>query len=96
MIAGLAAIIAVLPIAILISRFRSKVGTLAHFLVIATFAVPGILIALSMRFWSLQTDWAYNLFNNTKALLVFFLCCSFWVFGDGCCFIISSSYSTKP
>ena len=24
-----------------------------------------------MRFWSLQTDWAYNLFNNTKALLVF-------------------------
>ena len=49
-IAGLAAIIAVLPIAILISRFRSKVGTLAHFLVIATFAVPGILIALSMRF----------------------------------------------
>ena len=70
-VAGLAAIIAVLPIAILISRFRSKVGTLAHFLVIATFAVPGILIALSMRFWSLQTDWAYNLFNNTKALLVF-------------------------
>ena len=70
-VAGLAAIIAVLPIAILISRFRSKTGTLAHFLVIATFAVPGILIALSMRFWSLQTDWAYNLFNNTKALLVF-------------------------
>ncbi|MDG2300967.1 MAG: iron ABC transporter permease [Acidimicrobiales bacterium] len=70
-IAGIAAIIAVLPIAILIARFKSKVGGLAHFLVIATFAVPGILIALSMRFWSLQTDWAYNLFNNTKALLVF-------------------------
>ena len=70
-VTGLATILAVLPIAILISRYRSRVGGIAHFLVIATFAVPGILIALSMRFWSLQTDWAYNLFNNTKALLVF-------------------------
>ncbi len=70
-IAGFVTILAVLPIAIVISRYKSKVGNLAHSLVIATFAVPGILIALSMRFWSLQTDWAYNLFNNTKALLVF-------------------------
>ncbi len=70
-IAGIVAILAVLPIAILISKYKSKAGNLAHSLVVATFAVPGILIALSMRFWSLQSDWAYNLFNNTKALLVF-------------------------
>jgi iron(III) transport system permease protein len=70
-IAGIAAILAVLPIAILISKYKSKAGNLAYSLVVATFAVPGILIALSMRFWSLQSDWAYNLFNNTKALLVF-------------------------
>ena len=70
-IAGIVAVLAVLPIAFLVSRYRSRSGTFAHAVVIATFAVPGLLIALAMRFWVLRTDWAFELLDNTKALLVF-------------------------
>tara|TARA_B100000686_G_scaffold353164_1_gene457702 strand:- start:413 stop:2017 length:1605 start_codon:yes stop_codon:yes gene_type:complete len=70
-ISGIVAVLAVLPIAFLVSRYRSRSGTFAHAVVIATFAVPGLLIALSMRFWILRTDWAFDLLDNTKTLLVF-------------------------
>ena len=70
-ITGCVAVLAVLPIAFLVSRYRSRSGTFAHSVVIATFAVPGLLIALSMRFWILRTDWAFDLLDNTKTLLVF-------------------------
>ena len=70
-IAGLVTVAAILPIAYLTARYKSRVGNIAHSVVIATFALPGILIALAMRFWTLQSDWAYDLVNNTKVLLVF-------------------------
>ncbi len=62
---------AVLPIALLVGRYRSRAGSFAHALVISTFALPGILIALSMRFWTLRSDLAFELFNDTMALLIF-------------------------
>ncbi len=62
---------AVLPIALLAGRYRSRTGSIAHAVVISTFALPGILIALSMRFWTLRSDLAYDLFNNTMTLLIF-------------------------
>lgn len=62
---------AVLPIALLVGRYRSRAGGFAHAVVISTFALPGILIALSMRFWTLRSDLAFELFNDTMALLVF-------------------------
>ena len=40
-------------------------------MVISTFALPGLLIALSMRFWTLRSDLAFDLFNDTMALLIF-------------------------
>ena len=70
-LAGIAAVLAVLPIAYMVVRYKSRIGTFSHAVVIATFALPGLLVALSMRFWTLRTDWAYDLFNNTKALLIF-------------------------
>ncbi len=70
-LSAIAAIISVLPIALLVGRYRSRAGVWAHAVVISTFALPGILIALSMRFWVLQSDIAFNLFNDTMALLVF-------------------------
>ena len=62
---------AVLPIAMLVGRYRSRSGALAHAVVISTFALPGILIALSMRFWTLRSDLAFEVFNDTLALLIF-------------------------
>jgi iron(III) transport system permease protein len=70
-ITAFVAVLAVIPIAFVVGRYRSKAGTLSHAIVIATFALPGILIALSMRFWTLRSDWAYDNFSDTMLLLVF-------------------------
>ena len=70
-VAAVVAVAAVLPIALLAGRHRSRVGTLAHAVVISTFALPGLLIALSMRFWTLRSELAFEIFNDTLALLIF-------------------------
>ena len=70
-LAGLVAVVAILPIAFLVARYKSRIGSVAHSVIIATFALPGILIALAMRFWTLRSDWAYDLVNNTEILLIF-------------------------
>ncbi len=70
-IAAVVAVAAVLPIAYLAGRHRSGIGSMAHALVISTFAIPGLLIALSIRFWTVQTSWADDLFGNTMAILIF-------------------------
>ena len=70
-IAAVVSTAAVLPIALLVGRYRSRSGGLAHAVVISTFALPGILIALSMRFWTLRSDLAFDLLNDTMALLIF-------------------------
>ncbi|WP_419842214.1 ABC transporter permease [Candidatus Poriferisodalis sp.] len=70
-IAAVVAVAAVLPIAFLVGRYRSRTGWLAHAVIISTFALPGLLIALSMRFWTLRSDVAFSLFGDTFALLIF-------------------------
>ena len=69
--AAVVAVAAVLPIAFLVGRHRSRAGWLAHAVVISTFALPGLLIALSMRFWTLRSDMAFTLFGDTIVLLIF-------------------------
>ena len=70
-VAAVVSTAAVLPIALLVGRYRSRSGSVAHAVVVSTFALPGILIALSMRFWTLRSDLAFELFNDTMALLIF-------------------------
>lgn len=65
------AVLAVLPIALLVGRYRSFIGQAGYTVAIATFALPGILVALSVKFWTLQWDWAFDTFNNTHAALIF-------------------------
>jgi len=55
----------------LVGRHRSRTGSLAHAVVISTFALPGLLIALSMRFWVLRTDMVLELLGDTTVLLIF-------------------------
>ncbi len=70
-VAAVVAVAAVLPIAFLLGRYRSRAGWLAHAVIISTFALPGLLIALSMRFWTLRSDVAFSLFGDTFMLLIF-------------------------
>ncbi len=68
---ALFAVLAVLPIAILVGRFRSRPGGIAHGIVLASFALPGILIALALRFWTLRTGVVGAWLADTHALLIF-------------------------
>ena len=70
-LAAVAAVLAVLPIAYLVGRFRSRAGTIANAIVISTFALPGLLIALSMRFWTVRSELAFDLLSDTMGLLIF-------------------------
>ncbi len=70
-LAALAAVAAVLPIALLVGRYRSRSGSFSHAIVIGSFALPGILIALALRFWTLRSGFAGELFSDSKALLIF-------------------------
>jgi len=70
-LAAIVAVLAVLPIAFLVGRYRSRTGALAHAIVIATFALPGILIALALRFWTLRAGFAGDLLFDSKLLLIF-------------------------
>ena len=69
--ASLAAVAAVLPIALLVGRYRSRSGSISHAVVIGSFALPGILIALALRFWTLKSGFAGDLLADSKALLIF-------------------------
>ncbi len=60
----------VLPVAYLTTRYRSGTGAAANALVVSAFALPGLVIALALIYWTLQVDavaWLYQ----TLPLLVF-------------------------
>lgn len=65
------AVAAVLPVAFLVGRYRSRVGSLSNALVTSTFAMPGLLIALAMFFWTLRSSWAAEHLRGTMLVLVF-------------------------
>ncbi len=48
------AVAVVLPVAWLTARYRSKVGGTANSMVVAGFALPGVVIALSIVFWAID------------------------------------------
>jgi iron(III) transport system permease protein len=62
---------AVLPIALLVGRYRSRSGSFSHAIVIGSFALPGILNALALRFWTLRSGFAGDILADSKALLIF-------------------------
>jgi iron(III) transport system permease protein len=68
---ALFAVVAVVPIAFLLGRYKDRIGDVSHAVVIATFALPGILIALALRFWTIKAGFAGDLLYDTLALLIF-------------------------
>lgn len=68
--AALATMALVLPIAYLTVRYRSRAGGTANTVVVGAFALPGLVVALALVFWTLKADalaWLYQ----TIPLLVF-------------------------
>ncbi|MBM3670736.1 MAG: iron ABC transporter permease [Actinobacteria bacterium] len=69
-VTALVATLAVLPIAYLTARHRSRVGGVVNALVVAGFALPGLVIALALVFWVLGTPVVSGLYQSFP-LLVF-------------------------
>ena len=71
LLTAVVAVLAVLPIAFLVGRYRARTATVAHALVISTFALPGILIALALTYWTRRNGLANDWLAGTMTLLIF-------------------------
>jgi iron(III) transport system permease protein len=69
-VTAVVAVAVVLPVAYLTTRHRSRSGALANALVVAGFALPGLVIALAIVFWVLRAPLVGGLYQ-TYPLLVF-------------------------
>jgi iron(III) transport system permease protein len=69
--AALVAVAAVLPVAYLTVRHRSRLAGGANAVIVGGFALPGLVVALALAFWTLQAPWPLAAIYQTQALLVF-------------------------
>ena len=69
-VTAVSAVAAVLPLAYLTARYRTRFGGVANTVVVGGFALPGLVIALSLVFWALNAPGAAALYQ-TLPLLVF-------------------------
>ena len=69
-VTAVVAVAVVLPVAYLTTRHRSRAGAVANALVVAGFALPGLVIALAIVFWVLRAPLVGGLYQ-TFPLLVF-------------------------
>jgi iron(III) transport system permease protein len=70
LVAAAAAIAAMLPIAYLLARHRSRTGDLVNTVVVAGFAIPGLVVALSLIFWTLHAS-PFEFLIGSLPVLVF-------------------------
>lgn len=70
-VAAVATVLLVLPVAVLYGRYRSRTGAIGNAVAISTFALPGILVALTGTFFINQSDWTFDTFRNTFTILIF-------------------------
>jgi len=69
--AAVAAIAAVLPVAYLTARHRSRLGGVLNAAVVGGFALPGLIVALSLVFWTLSgPSWTSGLYQTVPILLI--------------------------
>jgi iron(III) transport system permease protein len=68
--AALVAVALVLPAAYLAMRHRGRLGGAADALITGGFAVPGIVVALALAFWTLNSPGAFGALYQTLPLLV--------------------------
>lgn len=68
--AAIVAVAVVLPVAFLTGRRRGRIGPAADGLITGGFALPGIVIALALAFWTLNSPRAFGALYQTLPLLV--------------------------
>jgi iron(III) transport system permease protein len=68
-VAALVAIVAVLPLAYLTVRHRNRTGGVANALVVSGFALPGLVVALSIAFWLLRAPVLSSLYQTFPPLV---------------------------
>ena len=68
-ITAVIAVLVVLPLATLLVRHRSRTGAIASIAVVGGFAVPGLVIALSLVFWTLNTRVVGGLYQTLPLLV---------------------------
>jgi iron(III) transport system permease protein len=69
--ASVLAVAVVLPVAYLTARYRSRLGDAVNAAVVAGFALPGLLIALSVVFWTLSgPGWIGGLYQTAPLLVL--------------------------
>jgi iron(III) transport system permease protein len=68
-IAAVIAVVVVLPAALLTARYRSRLGPPVTAAILAGFAVPGVVIALSLAFWALNVPYFDWLYQSTPLLI---------------------------
>jgi len=69
-ITAVVAVVAVLPVAYLTNRHRSRLGGAASAVVVAGFAIPGLVVALALVFWSLHAS-PFEFLIGSMPILVF-------------------------
>jgi iron(III) transport system permease protein len=70
LVAGALAVAVVLPAALLTARRRTRLAPVLDVAVLAGFAVPGLVIALSLAFWSLRVEPFDRLYQTAPLLIV--------------------------
>jgi iron(III) transport system permease protein len=69
--AAVVTLVVVLPVAFLTMRYRSAAGEAANAIIVAGFALPGLVLALSIVFFVVQSDLLADIVYQTYFLLVF-------------------------
>ncbi len=72
-VAAACTVIVVLPVAYLTARHRSRLGGLANSLVVAGFALPGIVVALAFVFWVLNTRVLAGFYQTLPLLILAYI-----------------------
>ena len=70
MVTAVVAIAVVLPVAYLLARHRSRLGGIVNGVVVAGFAIPGLVVAISLIFWTLHAS-PFEFLIGTMPVLVF-------------------------
>jgi len=70
LITAAVALMVVLPLAWTISRYRSRVAGVANSMVVVGFALPGVVIALSLVFWAVDTPIIDRWYQTLPLLII--------------------------
>ena len=69
-VTAVVAVAVLLPVAYLLARHRSHIGGIANSVVVSGFAIPGLVVALSLIFWTLHAS-PFEFLIGSMPVLVF-------------------------